>query len=140
MAPEKKLAASVPDEFDVPPLDAAKGKSFKIKLKGPGKSKYEIWQKDSTDDAPPTKWIDPNDGQEKTLTWYNSFGLKPKGQDKFQDVVEEYDIEVDEPAPGVVLVYYANKKVTKFKDVKGVGTGKLTVSLKLGDPAFGTTP
>jgi hypothetical protein len=136
MPPESKLPASNPDEFLV--HSEGREKPLKIKLKGAGKNKYDVWKKDIPPDAP-TTWTDPDDGQVKTISWHNNFGLKQKGQEAFDETVDEYDIELDE-VPGSDIVYYANKKVIKFKNVKGVGSGTLTVSLNLGDPSIGSTP
>ena len=140
MAPETKLppAANDPDEFPVP---GRVEKPLKIKLKGPGKGKYDVWKKDIPADAPAT-WTDPDDGQVKPITWFNNFGLKLKGQGTFEDVVDEYDIELDEAdvKAGSDLVYYSKGQVIKFRNARGAGTGKLTVSLNLGDPVIGASP
>jgi hypothetical protein len=134
MAPDKKLSANIPDEFDIP----AEGtqKPVKVKLKGKGKGKFDVWKKDIPADIP-TSWTDPDDGRVKSITWLNNFGLKLKGKDAFEDDVDEYDLEFDEE-PGKDIVYYSKKQVIKVRDVKGVGTGKLTISLAVGDPPVGS--
>ncbi len=126
-----------PDEFSIP---ARVEKPLKIKLKGP-KGKYDAMKKDIPADAPAT-WIDPDDGQTKTITWFNNFGLKLKGHDNFEEDVDEYDIELDKAdvKTGSDLVYYSKGEVIKFRNVKRNGAGKLTVSLNLGDPSIGESP
>jgi hypothetical protein len=133
----RKLAADLnrPGDFSIPPERGAHG--FKVKA---NQDKYDVWQKDVSADLP-SSWVDPEDGQTKSITWIANFGLKLKGKqkkDNYEDRVEAYTIEFDEVS-GTKYVYFDGQSVQPFKDVKRQN-GKVLLTLDLGDPNTGSIP
>jgi hypothetical protein len=135
--PHRKLEfdPNRPGEFAIPPERGTRG--FKVKT---DHNKYDVWQKEISANIP-TEWVDPEDGQTKTITWIANFGLKLKGKqekDAFEERVDAYTIEFED-VPGSKFVYFDGKAVQFHKDVKRQN-GKVTVTLNLGDPEGGHMP
>lgn len=135
--PHRKIEADSkrPGEFDISPERGNRG--FKVKA---NHEKYDVWQKDISANVP-TSWVDPEDGQTKSIRWIANFGLKLKGKqekDAFEDRVEAYTLEFDDE-PGSKFVYFDGKSVQLFKTAKHEN-GKVSVNLDLGDPECGMAP
>ena len=124
------------------------GKSFPIKAKANKEKEIEVIlsqklavthmveKKDLPEDIP-TTW------QGRTITWFNNFGLKERGNSGFVSgqVSESYEIILDKES-GKTLVYYDGSSVKAFPpgdlgDTPG-RPGKVSVRLKLGDPPCGS--
>jgi hypothetical protein len=134
---QRKLDADVnlPGEFSVPPQRGDKG--FKVRA---NQDKYDVWQKDISANVPES-WVDPEDGQTKTITWMANFGLKLKGKTaraRFEKQVDEYTLEFDE-VEGAKYVYFDGQSVQPFPNARHEN-GKVIVTLNVGDPDTGRTP
>jgi len=97
---------------------------------------YEVVEKDFPDDLPES-WIDPDDDQEKKITWISNFGLrKPDG--KFEEKLPQgrkYQVEL--PTGLGKLVYFDGSSVQKL--VGRARGNKFVADLDLGDPPIGET-
>jgi hypothetical protein len=95
---------------------------------------YEVVEKDFPEDLPES-WTDPDDGEEKQISWFGNFGLKkPDGQ--FEDKLppgKKYQVEL--PAGFRKFVYYDGSQVLQLTG--RVRSGKFFADLDLGDPPMG---
>jgi hypothetical protein len=97
---------------------------------------YDVVEKDFPDDLPDS-WIDPDDEQEKKITWISNFGLK-KPDGAFEERLprgKRYQIEL--PIGLGKLVYFDGKQVLKLAGQ--ARDNKLVADLDLGDPPIGET-
>ncbi len=133
-----------PSEFGI---DLGNNKTAKIKLpktkagdtyetdKNP--ESYEVWQKDVPTETK-TSWVDPDDGQTKTITWMFNFGLKNKKKQQYdaeKTVQFFYVVELD-VVEGKKAVYWDGNTVRAFAKQDN----KFVANINLSDPPTGYTP
>jgi hypothetical protein len=97
---------------------------------------YEVVEKDFPDNLPDS-WIDPDDDQEKKISWISNFGLK-KPDGKFEGKLpkgRKYKIEL--PSGLGKLVYFDGNQVQKLTG--RVRKNNFVAELDLGDPPIGET-
>ena len=131
------------DEFEIPAAPGKPDKSLKIKL-GKGKSaKYDVWQKDITEDAPSTVMVE-GDAEPSPVTWFNNYGIKLRKNDAdtteddpYEDTLDhKYTVEVAAEA-GKRYVVHTGGSNAKPMTIAG---GKATLKINLGDPNTGSIP
>ena len=136
-----QVEASVPDDMDefegaiIDDFDRNTGIALLFVDPFDIEADYDVVEKDFPDDLPET-WVDPDDRQELTITWFGNFGLKKKSDDKFEDKLpkgKKYQVEL--PKGRGKMVYFDGESVQKLAgEVKGnVFVGELD----LGDPPVG---
>lgn len=95
---------------------------------------YEVVEKDFPDGLPES-WTDPDDGQEKKITWFGNFGLQ-KSDGKFEDKLpkgRKYQVEL--PTGFRKYVYFDGSQVRPLPGQ--MRNRKFLADLDLGDPPVG---
>jgi hypothetical protein len=125
------------DEFEIAADEKGK-QPLRVRLQKGKAELHEVWQKDLPKDLP-ARWVDPEDGEEKAITWLNNFGVKDKKSGKFIERLDyDYEVEFDLPE-GSKAVYFDGKAVRFFESAERKD-GKVKVRLNLGDPPTGRLP
>ena len=110
---------------------AGRAQHVRLRLTPAAAREYGVWQKELPADIP-----DTYDG--RPITWFNNFGLKARGSDRYSESVPAYTLIVDKVPKDAVLVAYEEQADPSLYVLDTVEVdGELHATLDRGDPTVG---
>jgi hypothetical protein len=119
-------------EVTIPEHASSRAKQIvRLRLAPGAAQEYSVWQKELPGNLPESY-------QGMTISWFNNFGLKRAGSDRYEAKVPPYTIILDPGPSGSILVYYDELSELPLNRLETTEVeGKLHATLDQGDPAIG---